>query len=95
MSATYNIFNILATKRELGEILEVLREGDVSSLFEAFSTFSNEIHCQTHHVGLSQLRCREDHFQSQPSIQSTAVTEAVCFAKKLMLAEIGGRQMSP
>lgn len=53
-TATYNIFNILAEEVEVGECLEVLREGEAPFLFEVVSRFSNQIYGQAYHGGSSQ-----------------------------------------
>lgn len=42
--STYNIFNILAGKVEMGEYLEVLWEGEAPFLFEVVSRISNQIY---------------------------------------------------
>lgn len=52
--ATYNIFNILAGKVEVGECLDVLWEREASFLFEVVSGFSNQIYGQAYHGGSSQ-----------------------------------------
>ncbi len=51
---TYNILNILVGKLEVGESLQVIREGEAPFLFEVVPTFSNQIYGQTHHGGASQ-----------------------------------------
>lgn len=56
MLVTYNIFNILVRKVEVGECLEVLWEGEAPFLFEVLSRLSNQIYGQMYHVGLSQSR---------------------------------------
>lgn len=52
--ATYNVFDILAGKVEVGECLEVLWEGEAPFLSEVVSRFSNQIYGQAYHGGSSQ-----------------------------------------
>lgn len=52
--ATYNIFNTLAGKVEVGECLEVLWEGEAPFLFEVVSRFGNQLYGQAYHGGWSQ-----------------------------------------
>lgn len=53
--ATYDIFDILAGKVEVGECLEVLWEGEAPFLFEVVSGFSNQIYGQAYHGGSERI----------------------------------------